>query len=208
MSMMVEQNHADENESRGVSTSERDEAAARQRKQQAAAEGEEEQRRRSAVGEPISRNPAAAEAELAELASETYRGLLQSMLGHRAAVTCLQITPDNHVVSGSDDGSVRVWHTASWQAVSQVVLESQGKKKPPLIWSVLLLSDLCVITGDSTGHVSFFDGKHGTIVGRFASHQADVLTLAATADEANVFASGVDQKARALILRPTAPSLV
>ena len=35
--------------------------------------------------------------------------LLQSMFGHRAAITCLTIAPDNHVVSGSDDKSVRVW---------------------------------------------------------------------------------------------------
>ena len=75
-----------------------------------------------------------------------------------------------------------------------MVLESTGKKKPPLVWSVLLLSDLCVVTGDSSGHVSFFDGKHGTLIRRFASHQADVLTLAVTSDEAQVFASGVDQK--------------
>lgn len=74
------------------------------------------------------------------------------------------------------------------------MLESTGKKKPPLVWSVLLLSKLTVVTADSSGHVCFFDGKQGTLVGRFASHQADVLALAASEDEEAVFASGVDQK--------------
>ena len=57
-----------------------------------------------------------------------------------------------------------------------------------------LLSDLTVVTGDSTGHVSFYDGRHGTLVRRFASHQADVLALTASHDEQRVFAAGVDQK--------------
>lgn len=86
---------------------------------------------------------------------------------------CIAFNPKgSHLACASADGSVRVWHTASWQAVSQVVLESQGKKKPPLVWSVLLLSDLCVVTGDSSGHVSFYNGQHGTLISRFASHQA------------------------------------
>ncbi|KAL1525524.1 hypothetical protein AB1Y20_020380 [Prymnesium parvum] len=124
-----------------------------------------------------------------------------------ARLLCVAFDPrGSHLACASADGSVRVWHTASWQAVSQMVLESQGKKKPPLIWSVLLLSGLCVVTGDSSGHVSYFDGRHGTLVGRFASHQADVLCLAASADETAVFASGVDQKVALFCPQPTEPS--
>ena len=76
------------------------------------------------------------------------------------------------------------------------MLESDGRRKPPLVWSVLLLSDLTVVSGDSTGHVCFYDGQHGTLIRRFGSHQADVLALTSSADESFVFASGVDQKVR------------
>jgi hypothetical protein len=42
--------------------------------------------------------------------------------------------------------------------------------------------------------VTFVDGRHGTLVQSFGSHQADVLALAVSADQSNVFASGVDHK--------------
>ena len=92
------------------------------------------------------------------------------------------------------DGSVRIWHVPSWQALCRYVLESDGRRKPPLVWSVALLSDLTVVTGDSTGHVCFYDGHHGTPIRRFGSHQADVLALTVSRDERRVFAAGVDQK--------------
>ncbi len=100
----------------------------------------------------------------------------------------------SHLACSAADGSVRVWHVASWQALSRYVLESEGRRKPPLVWSVALLSDLTVVTGDSTGHVCFYDGHHGTLLRRFGSHQADILALAVSRDEMRVFAAGVDQK--------------
>ena len=100
----------------------------------------------------------------------------------------------SHLACSAADGSVRVWHVASWQALSRYVLESEGRRKPPLVWSVALLSDLTVVTGDSTGHVCFYDGQHGTLLRRFGSHQADILALAVSRDETRVFAAGVDQK--------------
>ena len=114
-----------------------------------------------------------------------------------ARLLCVSFSPQgSHLACAAADGSVRVWHVASWQALSRYVLESAGRRRPPLVWSVLLLSDLTVVSGDSTGRVSFYDGRHGTLVRSFASHQADVLALAASASETQVFASGVDQKAR------------
>ena len=112
----------------------------------------------------------------------------------------------SHLACSAADGSVRIWHVSSWQALSRYVLESDGRRKPPLVWSVLLLSDLTVVSGDSTGHVSFYDGRHGTLVRRFASHQADILALAVSADESRVFASGVDQKVVCFTPQPTPPT--
>jgi len=105
------------------------------------------------------------------------------------------------LVAGGADGSVRLWalggggaarHT--WRHSCQFVLESEGRKRPPLVWDVLLLPDSLVVTADSSGRVCFYDGRHGTLVNRFRSHEADVLALAATGDGSHVFASGVDHK--------------
>lgn len=110
----------------------------------------------------------------------------------------------SHLACSAADGSVRVWHVASWQALSRYVLESEGRRKPPLVWSIALLSDLTVVTGDSTGHVCFYDGQHGTLLRRFGSHQADILALAVSRDETRVFAAGVDQKV--VCFSPTPPA--
>ena len=73
-----------------------------------------------------------------------------------------------------------VWDVAGRSVTSQLVLESfqtgsaARVRKPPLVWSVLLLSDMAVVAGDSSGHVTFVDGRHGTLVQSFGSHQADV----------------------------------
>ena len=119
---------------------------------------------------------------------------------------CVAFSPQGtHLACSAADGSVRIWHVPSWQALSRYVLESEGRKKPPLVWSVILLSDLTAVTGDSTGHVCFYDGRHGTLVRRFASHQADILALTASADETRVFASGVDQKIVCFMPQPAPP---
>ena len=64
-----------------------------------------------------------------------------------ARLLCVAFNPcGSHLATAAADGSVRLWHAASWQAVSQVVLESTGKRKPPLVWAVQLLNDLCVVS--------------------------------------------------------------
>eukprot|EP00962_Isochrysis_galbana_P022751 scaffold6811_cov126-Isochrysis_galbana.AAC.1 len=103
----------------------------------------------------------------------------------------------SHLVAGGADGAVRVWAlggSAAPRPTCHFVLESDGRRKPPLAWDVLFVQDMCIVTADSSGRVCFYDGRHGTIVNRFRSHEADVLSLAATADGSHVFASGADHK--------------
>jgi U3 small nucleolar RNA-associated protein 4 len=61
-----------------------------------------------------------------------------------------------------------------------------------LIWSLIVLSDSTVITGDNRGHVQFLDGSTGVLMVSFHQHTAEVLALAASPDETQVYASGVD----------------
>ena len=76
------------------------------------------------------------------------------------------------LVAGGADGSVRLWalggggaarHT--WRHSCQFVLESEGRKRPPLVWDVLLLPDSLVVTADSSGRVCFYDGRRGAVDG-------------------------------------------
>jgi U3 small nucleolar RNA-associated protein 4 len=56
--------------------------------------------------------------------------------------------------------------------------------------------DGTVVSGDSLGHVQFWDGNTGTLISSFEQNdnKADVLDLDITLDESKVFASGVDSR--------------
>jgi WD40 repeat protein len=59
------------------------------------------------------------------------------------------------------------------------------------IWSIKVLSDSTVFTGDSRGHVQIWDGETGVLMITLHQHTAEVLALAVSPDETQVFASGM-----------------
>lgn len=64
----------------------------------------------------------------------------------------------------------------------------------PCIWSLCVLRDSTVISGDSKGQVQIWNGSVGALIGSFVQHAADVLTLAVNEEETCVFGSGIDGK--------------
>ena len=44
---------------------------------------------------------------------------------------------------------------------------------------LFVFRDGTIVSGDSLGHVQFWDGEMGTLLETFSSHTADVLTVAA-----------------------------
>jgi WD40 repeat protein len=62
------------------------------------------------------------------------------------------------------------------------------------IWSVLVLSDSTVVSGDNRGQVQIWDGVTGVLMTSIQQHSADVLCIESDSNENNIFASGVDSK--------------
>ena len=60
------------------------------------------------------------------------------------------------------------------------------------IWSMLVLTDSTVITGDGRGNVQIWDGNVGVLMLNIHQNTAEILALAVTPDERQIFASGVD----------------
>ena len=60
------------------------------------------------------------------------------------------------------------------------------------VWSVTILTDFTIVSGDSRGKTSFWNGKTGTLIDSYQSHKADILTVAANEEENVVYSSGVD----------------
>eukprot|EP00547_Thalassionema_nitzschioides_P004694 CAMPEP_0194217950 /NCGR_PEP_ID=MMETSP0156-20130528/22581_1 /TAXON_ID=33649 /ORGANISM="Thalassionema nitzschioides, Strain L26-B" /LENGTH=948 /DNA_ID=CAMNT_0038947129 /DNA_START=26 /DNA_END=2872 /DNA_ORIENTATION=- len=92
----------------------------------------------------------------------------------------------------------------TWISTVRMTVECFGRTTPTLVWDLVALADGTVVSGDSLGHVQFWDGKTGTMLQSFEQNdkKADVLSLAVTPDECKVFASGIDSRV-ICIERPT-----
>jgi len=62
------------------------------------------------------------------------------------------------------------------------------------IWTLCVMSDSTVVSGDSRGQVQLWDGTAGVLMVTFRQHSADVLALVVSPGERDIFASGVDGK--------------
>ncbi|XP_048765996.1 U3 small nucleolar RNA-associated protein 4 homolog [Ostrea edulis] len=97
------------------------------------------------------------------------------------------------ILTGGVD-NMRLWSVKSGHAVQRMTLGRVGKNKETIVWCVAILSDMTLVSGDSRGRTIFWNGKQGTQIKSFQTHQADVLCLAVHENEKQVFSSGVDPK--------------
>ncbi|GFQ68921.1 u3 small nucleolar RNA-associated protein 4 [Trichonephila clavata] len=61
-----------------------------------------------------------------------------------------------------------------------------------VVWCIAVTSDMTIISGDSCGKVSFWDGRMGTLLSENDMHKKDVLSVAVNKEEDVIYASGVD----------------
>ena len=107
-------------------------------------------------------------------------------------ILCLAWHPDSvHIVTGSTD-TVRVWNIETGQPTARMVVGRAEGNKETIVWCVAVTSDMTVISGDSRGKTSFWNGTTGTLSESIQSHKADVLTLALSPDEKTAVSAGVD----------------
>lgn len=96
-----------------------------------------------------------------------------------------------HIISAGCDGCIHVWDIITQREVLRITAnDSSGREI--FIWSLLVLPDGTIVSGDSAGNVSFWDGVYGTLLNRFSQHVADVLQLSSSEDGCMVLAAGVD----------------
>ena len=59
-----------------------------------------------------------------------------------------------------------------------------------LVWCIAITDDFVIISGDSTGMTSFWDGKMGTLIDQVPAHKADVLCFCLSEDQQTVYSAG------------------
>ncbi|KAJ1752993.1 U3 small nucleolar RNA-associated protein [Coemansia sp. RSA 989] len=100
---------------------------------------------------------------------------------------------DESIMTGSADGCVRIWSVGTGRMTARMTLPREGRD-PTLVWAITVLKSGTIVSGDSRGHVVFWDHIMHVVQQDFRALGADVLCLVADADGHTVFASGVDPK--------------
>ena len=95
---------------------------------------------------------------------------------------------------GCADGTIRCLDEETGRTLFRMTGDVHPGVFTPCIWSLAVLSDSTVITGDSRGQVQFWDGNVGVLTGSFVHHIADILSIVASPTENAIFASGIDGK--------------
>ena len=98
-----------------------------------------------------------------------------------------------HMAVGGADSIIRKYDVKNGRCLLRITLDD-FKSRSTLVWDVKFLSDSTIVSADSLGKVQLWNGKHGTLIQSFHLHLADVLTLAVSAGEDEIYSSGVDAK--------------
>lgn len=108
-------------------------------------------------------------------------------------ILCLQwFYPDDNptsplLIGGSID-FIKIWSYQSGRCTDFIKVGNTGV----VVWCLTVLKDFTIVSGDSTGTTSFWNGKMASMVASYKAHKGDVLSVCATVKEDTVYSSGVD----------------
>ncbi|CAO1617711.1 unnamed protein product [Sympodiomycopsis kandeliae] len=104
---------------------------------------------------------------------------------------------ESYILAGTTSSSALLF-TLSTGRLNQKLLLPKARNEQTIVWSVTVLPDQTLVTGDSLGFVTFYDAatKVPLPEGRFQVHDkgADVLCLTVGSDGKTVYSGSVDQK--------------
>ncbi|CAL1696492.1 unnamed protein product [Somion occarium] len=112
---------------------------------------------------------------------------------------------DSWLVAGCSDSSLRKWDIASGRVLDRMGTDKQRGERT-LVWTVGVLGDGMIVSGDSLGTVKFWDSRTCTQIQSFQAHNADVLCLTISPEGTAIYTSGVDQKVVQFTLVKTSQS--
>lgn len=113
----------------------------------------------------------------------------QELVAHSKAIRGIKFLRKDQIVSGSDDGSYKIWDINTGNLI-KTTRASQGN-----IMSIRVFGKgQRILTGDSVGDLKIWDTEHGTLVTKISAHKKGVLTTAVSQD-GELLASGGGDKA-------------
>lgn len=120
----------------------------------------------------------------------------------KAKIISIVFQDRNIVVAGCTDSIIRIYDIRNGACLRNMSTGSgpKGGPKEIIIWSIRVLRDGTIVSGDSTGELKIWDGKTYTLKQRIKSHKQDILSLATSADGSVIFSGGMDR--RTVVYKP------
>lgn len=118
-----------------------------------------------------------------------YEKILDKQEGR---ILCLSWDSSGDFIATGSVDAVRIWNVHTGHALHKMTTGRDQAKKETIVWCIAITDDFTVISGDSRGKISFWNGHTGMNTETYQSHQADILCLALSDDQSTVYCSGVD----------------
>lgn len=131
-----------------------------------------------------------------------FQKLLVRPSSKKAKIISITFQNRNIVVAGCTDSTIRIYDIRSGTLIRAMTLGPGPKGGPRdiIVWSIKVLRDGTIISGDSTGELKIWDGGIYTLKQRILAHKQDILCLATNTDGTLIFSGGMDR--RTVVYKP------
>lgn len=99
------------------------------------------------------------------------------------------------IVSGSID-AVKIWSLKTGHVIHKMSTGRAEQHQETIVWCIEVLKDFTILTGDSRGRITFWDGNLGTQIDYLQSSNFDIMCLATSEDENAFYCAGIEQIVR------------
>ncbi|KAM0283859.1 hypothetical protein ACHAQH_002240 [Verticillium albo-atrum] len=125
-----------------------------------------------------------------------FQRLLVKSPARKTQMVSIAFQSRDVVVVGCSDSTLRAYDMRNGLMLRKMTLGADlaGGSKEIIVWSVKCLPNGDIVSGDSTGHVTIWDGKTYTQMQRIQSHRQDVLSLATSNDGTALLSGGMDRR--------------
>ncbi|XP_037933093.1 U3 small nucleolar RNA-associated protein 4 homolog [Teleopsis dalmanni] len=116
-----------------------------------------------------------------------YKNLFDKQEGR---VLCCKFDHSGEYLVTGSVCAIRIWNVSSGHAIHKMTVRSDTREV--IVWCLRVLKDFTIISGDSRGIVTVWDGRTATEIETHQMLKADVLTLTTNEDETMLMCSGIE----------------